>query len=90
MAKQKREYFKFDFRNVVKFECTCGRRYINTSNCLQTTDSRSPQTNADRIRSMTDEELAKYLVNFKNTFGEEYEGEISCLEWLRSEVEEEQ
>ena len=49
----------------------------------------NPRTNADRIRSMSDEELAKYLVNFKNTFGEEYEGEISCLEWLQSEVEEE-
>ena len=44
-------------------------------------------TNADRIRSMTDEELAQFLVNFKNTFGEEYEGEASCLEWLQSEVE---
>lgn len=45
------------------------------------------QTNADRIRQMTDEELAKFLVNFKNTFGEEYEGEMSCLEWLKEEVE---
>lgn len=48
------------------------------------------QTNADRIQSMSYEELAEFLVNFKNTFGEEYEGEISCLEWLQSEVEEEQ
>lgn len=44
-------------------------------------------SNADRIRQMTDEELAQFLVNFKNTFGEEYEGEMSCLEWLRKEVE---
>lgn len=47
-----------------------------------------PITNVDRIRQMTNEELAQFLVNFKNTFGEEYEGEMSCLEWLRKEVEE--
>ena len=46
------------------------------------------QTNADRIRSMSDEELAEFFVNFKNTFGEEYEGKTSCLDWLQSEVEE--
>ena len=45
------------------------------------------QTNADKIRNMSDEELAEYLVNFKNTFGEEYEGEASCLDWLQSEAE---
>lgn len=46
-----------------------------------------PKTNADRIRNMSDEELAEFLVGFKNTFGEEYEGEASCMEWLQSEVE---
>lgn len=45
------------------------------------------QTNADRIRNMSDEELAEFLVGFKNTFGEEYEGEASCMEWLQSEAE---
>lgn len=44
-------------------------------------------TNADRIREMSDEELAVFLVNFKNTFGEEYEGEQCCLDWLQSEAE---
>ena len=58
---------------------------ILTINCY--TDK--PITNADRIRQMTDEELAEFLANFKNTFGEEYEGEMSCLEWLKDEVEEE-
>lgn len=46
-----------------------------------------PKTNADRIRNMSDEELAEFLVGFKNTFGEEYEGEASCMEWLQSEAE---
>lgn len=47
----------------------------------------SKQTNADRIRNMSDEELAEFLVGFKNAFGEEYEGEASCMEWLQSEAE---
>ena len=42
-----------------------------------------PKTNADRIRNMSDEELAVFLTKFKNTFGEEYEGEQNCLDWLR-------
>ena len=45
------------------------------------------KTYADKIRSMSDEELAIFLINFKNTFGEEYEGEMSCLDWLQSEAE---
>ena len=44
-------------------------------------------TNADRIRNMSGEELSEFLVGFKNTFGEEYEGQSSCLEWLQSDVE---
>lgn len=47
-----------------------------------------PMTNADRIRSMTDEELADFIINFDNHFGEEYEGEQSCLSWLQKESEE--
>ncbi len=48
----------------------------------------SKQTNADRIRNMPDKELAEFLIAFKNTFGEEYEGEASCMDWLQSEAEE--
>ena len=47
-----------------------------------------PMTNADRIRSMTDEELAAFIINFDNLFGDEYEGEQSCLSWLQKESEE--
>ncbi len=49
-------------------------------------DNDSKQTNADRIRNMSDEELAEFLITFKNTFGEEYEGEVSCMDWLQSEA----
>lgn len=45
------------------------------------------ETNADRIRNMSDEELAEFFITFKNTFGKEYEGEASCMEWLQSEAE---
>ena len=44
-------------------------------------------TNGDKIRYMNDDELAEFLVNFKNTYGDEYEGEMSCLDWLKSEAD---
>lgn len=68
----------------------------NTCNCKHNSNSRDNEpccrcdrrtTNADRIRNMSDEELTEFLVGFKNTFGEEYEGEASCMEWLQSEAE---
>jgi hypothetical protein len=40
-------------------------------------------TNADRIRSMTDKELAEFISNKARTFGEEYEGYMSALDWLQ-------
>ena len=40
---------------------------------------------ADHIRAMSDSELASFLIRFQNTFGEEYEGEQSCIEWLQSD-----
>lgn len=43
--------------------------------------------NAEIIRRMTDKELAKFLVNFKNTFGEGCKGEKRCLKWLQSKAE---
>lgn len=70
----------------------------HTCNCQHNSNSRenepccrcdSRKSNADRIRNMSDEELAKFLITFKNTFGEEYEGEASCMDWLQSEAEQE-
>lgn len=69
---------------------------VHTCNCKHNSNSRdnepccrcdSRQTNADRIRNMSDEELVEFLITFKNTFGEEYEGEASCMEWLQSEAD---
>ena len=71
-----------------KISCNCQHNSNSRDNepCCRC-DSR--QTNADRIRNMSDEELAEFLIAFKNTFGEEYEGEASCMDWLQSEAEQE-
>ena len=69
---------------------------VHTCNCQHNSNPRdnepccrcdSRQTNANRIRNMSDEELGEFLITFKNTFGEEYEGEASCMDWLQSEAE---
>ena len=69
---------------------------VHACNCQYNGNSRdnehccrcdSRNTNADRIRNMSDEELVEFLITFKNTFGEEYEGEASCMEWLQSEAD---
>ena len=46
-------------------------------------------TNADRIRSMTDEELAMFISGKARGFGEEYEGYMSALDWLKEESDSE-
>ena len=65
-------------------DCQHNRNSRDDEPCCRC-DSR--KTNADRIRNMSDEELSEFLVGFKNTFGEEYEGEASCTDWLQSEAE---
>lgn len=47
-----------------------------------------PQTNADRIRQMTDEELASWLVHKIEGFGfDGYDERVNAwLDWLRTEV----
>ena len=69
-------------------DCNCQHNSNSRDNepCCRC-DSR--QTNADRIRNMSDEELAEFLITFKNAFVEEYEGEVSCMDWLQSEAEQE-
>lgn len=44
-------------------------------------------TNADRIRAMTDDELAKFISGKARGFGEEYEGYMSALDWLQEPIE---
>lgn len=87
-----KEYIRYYYNKLAELNgsinSTCKCKHNNNSRgnepCCRC-DSR--MTNADRIRKMSDEELAEFLVGFKNTFGEEYEGEASCMEWLQSEAE---
>lgn len=57
-------------------------------------DQKKPQTNADRIRSMTDDELAEFLKEVKEDYqwaNPDYPDCDDCgewLEWLKSESEE--
>ena len=77
-----------DLFNIVKSKdnsCNCKNNNSRDNKPVYRYDN--TQTNADRIRQMSDEELTEFLVGFKNTFGEEYEGEASCMKWLQSESE---
>ena len=68
--------------------CSCGG---DESRCDFYEDKRkkvTPKTtNADRIRAMTDEKLAKFISGKARTFGEEYEGYMSALDWLKQEAD---
>ena len=87
-----------------KFLDLATKEKAHTCNCQHNSNSRdsepccrcdSRQTNADRIRSMTDEELAEWI-NTKNTWEQCAYEESACmkklrvngiLRWLRSEAE---
>ena len=86
-------YYELKYRQVGKKDYSIGYSsydlkivlgYIDTYFEIVESDN---HTNADRIRNMSDEELAEFLITFKNTFSEEYDGEVSCMEWLQSEAE---
>lgn len=88
------EYVRHFYNKLA--ELRSGIDDVHTCNCQHNSNSRdnepccrcdSRNTNADRIRNMSDEELVEFLITFKNTFGEEYEGEASCMEWLQSEAD---
>lgn len=51
-------------------------------------DGGKEMKNADKIRSMSDEELARWVVDEGRYFGEEYEGYMSLLDWLQEDVQE--
>lgn len=86
-------YYDLKYRLVGKNDYSIGYSSYDLKTVLESIDEcfeivkSDKQTNADRIRNMSDEELAEFLIAFKNTFGEEYEGEASCVEWLQSEAE---
>ena len=60
-----------------------------TSFCVGRNCRDRKPSNSDRIREMTDEELAKFISGKARGFGEEYEGYMSALDWLKEESEDE-
>lgn len=94
IEKQKIERFN-QIADIVNCQLVAGKNnYKEKSECFDDISKiildgyeHKQLNNVDRIRNMTDEELTEFLVGFKNTFGEEYEGEASCMEWLQSEAE---
>nr|DAW53969.1 MAG TPA: hypothetical protein [Caudoviricetes sp.] len=86
-------YYELKYRQVGKKDYSIGYSSYDLKTVLGYIDTyfeiveSDKQTNADRIRNMSDEKMAEFLVRFKNTFGEEYEGQSSCFDWLQSETE---
>lgn len=93
MIAGKTPYYSIRYRNVGEDDYNIGYSSLNLKTVLGFIDEyfeiveNGKQTNADRIRDMSDEELAEFLITFKNTFGGEYEGEASCMDWLQSGAE---
>lgn len=96
MLEEKQLYGTISLIKDLKYHLDLAMKEKTFCNCQHNSNSRdnepccrcdSRHTNADRIRNMLDKELAEFLVTFKNTFGEECEGEASCAEWLQSEAE---
>ena len=77
-------YSSYDLNNVLNWKEECFE--IVNQFAEEYGKDTNVTTNADFIRKMNDEELAEFLINFKNTFGEEHEGQQSCVDWLKSEV----
>ena len=60
-----------------------------TSFCVGRNCRDRKESNSDRLRRMTDEELAKFISGKARGFGEEYEGYMNALDWLKEESEDE-
>ena len=61
------------------------------AHCKQNaTDNYTRKTNADRIRNMTDKELAEFLriVNTEWYHNQNISSDVGMIQWLQSEVEE--
>lgn len=73
--------------------CTCQKGTDPLESCEGCTEyhSKTKKTNADRIRAMTDEELALYIHNAEAQAADTGSADTvdSWLDWLKSPVEEE-
>lgn len=67
--------------------CDKPGRYM--SPCIGEACASATPSNYDRIVSMTPEELAKWVTTVGRTFGEEYEGYMSAIDWLKAPAKKE-
>ena len=78
---------KYDYRKGYEYPCNQCEHGVNPK------DFYEPKTNADRIRAMSDEELAEFLIDHhrypcKYCSGCPLECSDGLMQWLKSEVKE--
>ena len=64
-----------------------GKKLKPCSTCYCGSEAKTECTNADKIRSMSDEELAEYISELIRNSHEYMTGEGDWLIWLQSEAE---
>lgn len=87
MAKCKKCKHFYKRPDITMFTCVEGKPHED--NTVIDCDNYAPMTNADRIRNMTDEELADFLVTVES-YGyhdQSISGTYEMNEWLRAESE---
>ena len=88
-------WVSFDGKNCGSCKHLNERGYCNFTACIipctvrTTIPEVKPQTNGDRIRSMTDEELASYLARLESLQRPVYarKEKADWLDWLKQEAE---
>ena len=91
----KKPYYEIKYKEIGENHYNVGYSSYKLENVLAWKDERfeivkecRPQTNADRIRSMTDEELAKWFdAVTKDVLGGSTWDKKGWLKWLRAESE---
>ena len=94
-----RNYRNKEFEVIIKTDSK--EHYKETQDfARKLIDHAKPQTNADRIRSMSDEELAELLCNFRSCDADEYicegckaakycrAGHAGTIDWLQQPAKE--
>lgn len=87
MAKCKNCKYFYKRPDITMFTCAEGKPHED--NTVIDCENYDPMTNADRIRSMTDDELADFLVTVES-YGyhdQSISGTYEMNEWLRAESE---
>lgn len=68
-----------------KYPCSADETKLRLS-CPAYSPKPKPITNYDLLIRKTPEEMAEFISGKARTFGEEYEGYMSALDWLKEEA----